>query len=89
LKDKIVRFPVTSMKRKRNSMGDGYVPCMVSERWLQFPDMSAGDFKEGEFIDVSVMTLDSNEKPRKICSLVITREDIAKAVNAIKKPENG
>lgn len=76
------------MQRQRNSMGDGYVPCMVSGRWLQFPKMSDGKCQSGEFIDVSVMTLDSNEKPRKICSLVITREDIKRALKAVKTPES-
>jgi len=85
--EKIIKFPITHSQREKNQMGEGYVPCVVSERWLQFPNMSAGHYGGGEFIEISVMTRDSDKKPKKLCDLVITREDIIRAINWVKDPE--
>jgi len=67
-------------------MGPGYVPCEVSSRWLQFPENSGGYFSAGEYIEVDVMTLDQNEKPRKICNLILTRADLERALKNVKPP---
>lgn len=83
---KVVRLPITYLQRKRNEMGAGHVPCVVSERWLQFPSESAGHYGGGEFISVSVMTLGSDEKLKKLCDLVVTREDLLRAINSVKDP---
>lgn len=83
---KVVRFPITYSQRKTNQMGAGYVPCVVSDRWLQFPSESAGHYDEGEFISVSVMTLGSDEKPKKPCDLAVTREDLVRAMSSVKDP---
>ena len=59
---------------------------MVSGRWLQFPEKSAGHFGGGEFIALDVMTEGEDEKPRKLCGLVVTRKDLLRVINAIKEP---
>lgn len=59
---------------------------MVSGRWLQFRVESSSVFQEGEYIVMSVMTTDSNDKERKLCELVVTREDLLGAINSIKPP---
>ena len=87
-KNKIIKFPIGYQQRIKNQMGQGYVPCMVSERWIQFPKRSGGDFPDGEFIGISVMTKGDNGKPRKLCDLVITREDIIRAINSVEKPDD-
>ena len=53
---KIIKFPITHWQKHKNEKGPGFVPCMVSERGLQFPDKSAGHYVGGEFIEISVMT---------------------------------
>ena len=83
---KIVKFPVSYSQRIRNTMGKGYVPCEVSGRWIQFPEYSGGYFTEGEYIDIAVMTLDQNERPRKLCNLIVTREDLERALKNVKPP---
>ena len=85
---KVVKFPVSYSQRIRNTMGKGYVPCEVSSRWLQFTENSGGFFSTGEYIGVNVMTLDQNEKPRKICNLILTREDLERALANVKPPIN-
>jgi len=76
------------MTRLKNKLGKGAVPCQVSERWLKFPAESAGHYGGGEFIFLEVMTFDKNEKQRKLCELVVTREDLLSAINGVKDKEN-
>jgi len=83
---RIIKYPIDSWQRHVNKMGPGFVPCMVSERWLQFPAQSAGHFDRGEFIDIQVMTNGSNDKPKKICDLILTREDLLKALDSVSPP---
>lgn len=83
----LIKFPMTQMERIKNQRGKGYVPCMVSERWIQFPKESGSHFDDGEYIAISIMTYGSDDKDKKICDLVITREDILKAINSVKCPK--
>lgn len=69
-------------------MGKGYVPCEVSSRYLLF-DLKSHATVSGEYITILVMT--SNEwdasgpvKQRQLCSLIVTREDIERALQAVK-----
>jgi hypothetical protein len=49
--------------------------CQVSPRWLQFPQTA--QIVGGEsFMFVDVMTLSGDEKEKKICQLVLTKEDL-------------
>ena len=87
-KDKLIKFPISYSQRIKNQMGKGYVPCMVSERWIQFPSKSGGNFSAGEYIEISVMTMGHDEKPRKLCDLVVTKEDIIRAINSVENPDD-
>lgn len=87
MKNKIIRFPVSTLQRLKNENGPGYVPCMVSERWLQFPKKSAGHFNAGEFIDIQVMTKNVDGVTKKLCDLIITREDLQRAIASVETPE--
>jgi hypothetical protein len=85
-KGKVSKFPIGWQERWRNTYGPLGVPCIVSGRWLQFGESGAGPYREGEYIKIDVMTHGSAESPRKICELVVTREDLQRALNNIKKP---
>lgn len=63
-----------------NQFGQGYVPCEVSNRWLQF-----SEYTDDRWIPISVMTLDKNEKPKKICELILSKEDVLRALNMMNK----
>ena len=78
--NKIVRLPINWKQRMINQYGKGYVPCEVSNRWLQLPENCSDE----KYMEVSVMTLDKEEKPKKICDLILSKEDIIRAVNNIK-----
>lgn len=77
--DKIVRIPITQMQRKLNEYGDGYVPCEVSERWLQFSKYSS----ENGLIPVQVMTKGKNGDSL-ICELILKEHDILRALKTLR-----
>lgn len=77
---KVIKIPITHDERKINEFGNGYVPCQVSGRWLQFPDTATDD----RWIFVDVMTMSEDKKPRKLCEMVLSKEDIMRAINSIK-----
>ncbi len=79
-------FPGNPYKRLKARYGARMVPCMVSGRYLLFPEQSAGHLGGGEFIPVDVMTMGGDDKPRKLCEMVITREDLLAALTACKAP---
>lgn len=81
---KVIRIPIEYKQRMINKYGQGYVPCEISGRWLQFPEESAFVGNE-ELMFVDVMTMDTcNDKPRKLCQLCVSREDILRALDNIK-----
>lgn len=81
--DKVVRIPISYAQRKRNEFGNGYVPCEVSDRWLQFPT----EVDSERYIPVDVMTQGANDKYKKICELILSKEDLLRALNAIQVKE--
>jgi hypothetical protein len=84
---KVVRIPVSVDQRHRNTVGPGYVPCMVSDRWLRFPKQSGGHFGGGEYIAADVMTGSPEEHPRRLCELIVTREDLLRAISSVTDPQ--
>lgn len=78
--DKIIRIPISYTQRKINQFGKGFVPCEVSGRWLQFPEKVTDD----RYIPLEVMTEGSGDSPKKICELIVSKEDIMRAINSIE-----
>lgn len=73
MSEKITRFPITFKERDYNLHGTGYVPCNISDRWLQFSDT----YDEGTgLVFVDVMTKDEKETPRKLCQLCLNIHDL-------------
>jgi hypothetical protein len=70
-------------------MGVGYVPCEVTGRYLAF-QLDSAAFDDGrEFITLAVMTPTDHKdglpaKSRKLCSLVIQRRDIERALSSVR-----
>ena len=82
-KNKVTKIPITEHQRIRNIQGEYSVPCEISERWILFGKTSS-KLKGGEFIFADIMTMSQNDKPRKICNLIITRENLLKVLSKIK-----
>ena len=86
MKNNVEPLPVNVHKSIAKRLENLYVPCMISGRYLEFPAQSGGHFKGGEFIPISVMTVGNDNQPRKICELVLTREQLLAALAACKQP---
>jgi hypothetical protein len=86
MKEKVKQFPITEYQRIRNRQREFAVPCKVSDRWLVF-DRSSSALQGGEFISLSVMTIGMNGSPKKLCSLIITRENLLEVLSKIKRTE--
>lgn len=71
--------------RWKGEHGDFAVPCMVSNRWLEFSRQGTKRFHDGEYIQLTVMTSDAQEKPKKLCGLIVTREDLLSVLDLIEK----
>lgn len=79
----IKKFPITFTQILKNERGKTSVSCQISDRWIRFSEEST-KLEGGEFISLDVMTLGSDEKEKKICELVVTREEILEALSNIK-----
>ncbi len=82
MSDKIKYFPRGQERRRRLALSKYRVPCQVSDRWLQFPE-TAHAFHDGDFMRVNVMTMGANEKERKICELVLTKQDLMHMIQQV------
>jgi hypothetical protein len=80
--DKVVRFPVKSWQRRKNRLGKRAVLCEVTDRWLQFPEDSY-PIQGNHLMFVDVMTATSGGKPKKICRVCISKEDLERAIKNV------
>ena len=87
--DKITKFPISFTQRRKNMLGPLIVECQVSGRYLKFHEQS-DIVNDSEFISVDVMAMpsESDQPSRKICGLIITRQDLLEALNHISPKEN-
>ena len=80
MSDKIARFPVDSKKRKRLKEKQGRIECEVSGRWIQLPEAS-NKFSDIEYLHLDIMTLGTSEMERKLCELILDKEQLLKMLN--------
>jgi hypothetical protein len=83
---KTIKFPITYRQRRKNELGPLVVECEVSSRFFRFSE-SSSLLNVGEFITIDVMTANGNRQ-RKICSLIVTRENMEKALRNIHPDGN-
>ncbi|MNW45843.1 hypothetical protein D3C74_231150 [compost metagenome] len=77
--NKVVRIGISHDQRMRNSLGDGYVPCEVSGRYLL---LKGGDKKLG-YVNVDVRT-QTESGDKLLCELVLHHDDLIKALQSLK-----
>ena len=61
------------------------MPCIVSGRWLEFSQEGSTRIGAGEVLHISVMA-EGTDRPRRLCTLIITREDLMGVLALIEKP---
>jgi hypothetical protein len=54
-------------------------------RWLEFSTEGSAKFSDGEYLHLWVMTRDENDKPRRLCELIVTREDLDDVLALIER----
>ena len=74
--------PTRSERVRMATIMEHRAECQVSSRWLQFPQ-SAQTVGGASFMFVDVMTLNGEEQEKKICQLVLTKEDLREILNRI------
>ncbi len=81
---KVKKFPISLSQKKENILERLIVECQVSGRYLKFHKKSS-NFRTGEFItiDVMAMQIEDNKPSRKICELIVTREDLLEALKHV------
>ena len=89
MKSKIDVIPISLYTLNKKKLGKGSVPCVDSNRWLQYPPKSWGVFTHGEYITLKVMTKGKNKEDKMICNLVVTREDLLDAINSTERHIEG
>ena len=73
-------------KRWQQKRGDFAVPCIVSGRWLEFCQDGSVNLNEGAAIRLAVITEGQDDKPRKLCELIVTRGELLRVLRWIEKP---
>ncbi|MFH0982939.1 MAG: hypothetical protein V2A79_15565 [Planctomycetota bacterium] len=71
--------------RLKKKLGDFAVPCMVSERWIQFSAKGSARLSEGEYVTLWIMARGADDQPKKLCELIVTRKDLQNALDLIEK----
>ncbi|MBC6445225.1 MAG: hypothetical protein GDA50_07360 [Alphaproteobacteria bacterium GM202ARS2] len=84
--DNVDRFPVSTWQRIINRRGKRAVNCIVSDRYLVF-GQADGPIQMGTPVAVDVMTELEEKKPRKLCSLILTVEDLKKMVEMLESKQ--
>lgn len=82
MSDNIKHFPRGKVRGERLNFRKYRVPCQVSERWLQFPQ-TAHALASSDFMTINVMTLGTDDKERKICELVLTKQDLLRMIEQV------
>lgn len=92
MSDEVRQFPIGGFQRWHNTLGKRAVPCIVSNRWLHFPERSDrfedGDYPDGDYMFVSVMTTAADgQTHRKLCTLCVSKEDLLAALGEVDKAQ--
>lgn len=90
-KDKIKRLPYSAERTRRLNTKKRVLPCLVSARWLQFPE-KLHCFTDGNYLSINLMTKtlndDLSERESKLCELVFFKEDLEAMLKEFDKVEN-
>ena len=78
------QYPDRWERKHLAKLMEGRADCQVSGRWLQFP-LAARENPNGAgthaLMTVDVMTADADGEERKLCELVLAREDLLMILN--------
>lgn len=82
MSDKVKRIPISYRQRDINQHEFGYVPCEISECYLQFDSTYCAD---NDFVYLDVMTKSTESgNPRKLAHLCVNIKLLQSVLNEIK-----
>lgn len=73
MSDNVIYGGFRAMRRAKEDRENRILRCEVSERWIQLPaatDLTADNI---DYMCLDVMTMGRNDRPRKICELIVNR----------------
>lgn len=76
------RLDISAARKLKLTLATGKVECQVSGRWLQFPN-NAPQFPDGAYFIVNVMTQSETGADRKLCELVVRKQDLEQAISQV------
>jgi len=82
MRDKVIPFHSLGQRELREDRRKRRIRCEVSPRWLQLSEQ-IDRYEDRDYMHVYVMTLDSNEKERKLCELILDPQELAKVILAL------
>lgn len=74
--------PINWVERWRKRYGPLAVECLISQRWLQFPENSFEGPHGKKYMWVDIMT-EPTEKERRLTSICISKEELLAALEKI------
>ncbi|MEW4982075.1 MAG: hypothetical protein AB1Y26_02415 [Cycloclasticus sp.] len=72
-----------SKRKKKEDRENKVLRCEISERWIQFPiatDLTGGGT---DYMRLDVMTNGSNDKPKKLCEIIVNRSELVELLKGI------
>lgn len=84
--DNVIRLPIKYTQILKNKRGKNSVNCLLTDRWLKLTDTSVR-MDVGEAIILDVMEAGPDGSDRKICQLVVTKEELMEVIGRIKPLE--
>lgn len=87
MSDKVSQLPLGDGSRKRLDRRQGIVRCEVTDYWLRFHPY-AQQYPQGTFVIADVMQGDPETSPRRVCELVLSRDELLSLVAGLPIREN-
>jgi len=72
-----------SKRRKKDDHKNKILRCGLSERWIQLPPVTELTGDNIDWMHLDVMTNGNNDKPRKLCQMMVNRTELIELIKEI------
>lgn len=87
MSDKITQLPLGSDCRQRLDRRQGIVRCQVTDYWLRFQPW-AEKYPQGTFVIADVMQGEPEGASRRVCELVLSRDELMAVLQSLPVREH-
>jgi hypothetical protein len=87
MSEKIRRLPLVGRSRERLDRRRGIVRCQVTDYWLHFQPW-AEKYPQGTFVIADVMSGDPEGDFRRVCELVLSRDELVAVLQGLPVREH-